>query len=187
MTAWNWTSRSPSHGKQAEPMTARARGGQAAASPSRLARSAPPLRGCGLDCLSPARRGLAMRSRLEVSGTAPLATDEPKRLSRMLWHRHRSFCPGGVCAILPACPGTALLCATAPHSANYRPIFISCPVPGRAVAGPSSTTLRRGGWSTTGSRACRSPTPRSPYSRHGSVIFSTNYLGHAYDVRRRLP
>jgi hypothetical protein len=42
-------------------MTAWARAGRTVASPSRLARSAPPLRGCGLDRLLPARRGLAKR------------------------------------------------------------------------------------------------------------------------------
>jgi hypothetical protein len=40
-------------------------------------------------------------------------------------------------AILVECPGAALLCATALHSANRRPIFISRPVPGRALAGLS--------------------------------------------------
>ena len=53
-------------------MTAWARAGRTAASPSRLARSAPPLRGFGLDLLSPARPGLAKRSRFEMSASAPL-------------------------------------------------------------------------------------------------------------------
>jgi len=50
-----------------------ARAGLTAASPSRLARSAPPLRGFGLDRLSPARRRLAKRSRFEVSTSAARA------------------------------------------------------------------------------------------------------------------
>ena len=37
-------------------------------------------------------------------------------------------------AILPKCLGTAHPCATAPHSANCHPIFMSCPAPGRALA-----------------------------------------------------
>ena len=41
--------------------------------------------------------------------------------------RDRPFRPTGVCAILPQCPGTAHPCATAPRSANCRPIYV---VPG---------------------------------------------------------
>jgi len=43
-------------------MTAWTQAGQTVASPSRLARAAPPLRGCGLDRLPPVRQGLSKQS-----------------------------------------------------------------------------------------------------------------------------
>jgi hypothetical protein len=69
-----------------------------------LARSAPPLRGYGLDRLSPDRQAARKRSRFKVSGTAPFATAEPKQSSRMLWRRHGSFRQNRVGATLMACP-----------------------------------------------------------------------------------
>ena len=57
------------------------------------------------------------------------------------------------------------------------PIFMSCPVPGRALAVRSNMMLRRGASSTTGPRACRSRMPRSTYSKHGSATCSTNCSG----------
>lgn len=160
-------------------MTAWRRGGRTTASPSRLARAAPPLRGCGLDRLPPARQVARKRSWFKVSGAAPFATH-----ARMLWRRDRPFRPDGVYAILAQCPGIAPVCTTAPHSANCPPIFMSCPVPGRDLAARSNTMLRPGASWTIGRRACRSRTPRSTYLRHGSAICSTNCSGHPDDVRR---
>ncbi len=161
-------------------------GGRTVARPSRLARSAPPLRGYGLDCPSPARLETDKRSGPKMSGTAPFATEAANRLSRMLWRKHGPFSLGGVCTILPQCPGIAPHCAIVPRSANCRPIFMSCPVHGRAWAGRSNTMSRRGVCSTIGPRACLSRTPKSTFSKRGSAIFSTSYSGHADDVRRHL-
>ncbi len=168
-------------------MTAWRPRGRTDASPSRLARSAPPLRGFGLDCPSPARLEADKRSGPKMSGTAPFAIEAANRLSRMLWRKHGPFSLGGVCAILLQCPGIAPHCAIVPRSANCRPILMLCPVRGRALAGRSNTTFRRGGCLTTGPRACRSRTPKSTSLKRGSAIFSTSYLGHADDVRRQLP
>jgi hypothetical protein len=168
-------------------MTACWPGSRTVARPSRLARSAPPLRGYGLDCLSPARLVADKRSSPKMSGIAPFATDQARRFPRMLWRKHGPFSLGGVCAILPQCRGTVLHCAIAPHSANCHPIFMSCPVPGRALAGRSNMTSRRGAWWMIGPRACRSHTPKSTFLKPGSAIFSTSYLGHADEVRRHLP
>ncbi len=160
-------------------MTAGRRAGRTVVSPSRLARTAPPLRGCGLDRLPPPRRVARKRSWFKVSGTAPFAT-----WARVPWRRDRPFRPDGLCAILPQCPGTAPLCATAPRSVNCRPISMSCPVPGRALAAPSNTTSRHGVWGTTGPRGCRSQMPRWTCSKRGSATCSTNCLGRGDDVRR---
>ena len=54
-------------------MIAWRRSGRAGASLSRLARDAPPLRGCGLDRLALDRQGLPKRSWLRVSEAAPHA------------------------------------------------------------------------------------------------------------------
>ncbi len=59
-------------------MTAWTRAGRTAASPSRLARSAPPQHGYGLD-LSPARKVARKRSRFETSVAAPFLTVLPGR------------------------------------------------------------------------------------------------------------
>jgi mRNA interferase MazF len=86
-------------------------------------------------------------------------------------------------AILPQCPGTAPLCATAPRSANCLPISMSCPAPGRALADRSNTTLRHGASWTTGPRACRSRISKSTSSKHGSATCSTSCSGRRDDVR----
>jgi hypothetical protein len=88
--------------------------------------------------------------------------------------------------ILAKCLGTAYPRATALHSANCRPIFMSCRVRGRALAARSNMTLRPGASSTIGPRAFRSRTPKSTFLKRGSVIFSTTYLGRADEVGRDL-
>ncbi len=148
-------------------------------SPSRLARAAPPLRGCGLDRLPPPRRVACKRSWSKVSGTAPFVT-----WARVPWRRDWPLRPAGHCAILPQCPGTAHPCVTAPRSANCRPIFMSCPARGRALAARSNTTLRLGASWTIGPRACRSRMPRWTCSRHGSATCLTNCSGHCDEIRR---
>jgi len=89
-------------------------------------------------------------------------------------------------AILVKCLGTAYPRATALHSANCRPIFMSCRDRGRALAARSNTTLRPGASSTTGPSVCQSRTPKSKFLKRGSVIFSTAYLGHVDEVGRYL-
>ena len=157
-------------------MTAMARAGRTAASPSRLARSAPPLRGCGLDRLPLARRRLAKRSRFEMSAGAPLMTDLPEGTSA-LTDRNRSFAcePSG--AILPECPDRApawVFCPT---------IFTSSQSPGLASAARPSTMLRRGQSRTIGPTLCRLPTLNSTCSRRGSANCSTTCSGRADDLR----
>jgi hypothetical protein len=168
-------------------MTAWTRRGRTAASPSRLARSAPPLRGCGLDRLSSARQGLSKRSWLKVSGVAPIAKASPLSVRSVPWGRHGPFRADRVCPILAECPGTALPCVTAPYSANFRTIFMSCPVPGRESGDQSNTTFKDGESWTIGPHACRSPKLSSTCSRHGSAICSMRYSGRADDLRRALP
>ena len=157
-------------------MTAWARTGRTAASPSRLVRSAPPLRGCGLDRLSPARRGLAKRSRSEVSASAPLVTGLPGR-RRALADRNRSFACGQSGAILRGCPDRV------PAWAFCLTIFTSTRRPGRASAARPSMMLRHGPSRTIGPTLCRSPTPSSTCSRHGSAISSTSCSGRTDDLR----
>jgi len=173
-------------------MTAWRPEGRTVARPSRLARSAPPLCGCGLDRLSPAQQVARKRSRLKVSGTAPFPTKAPKRFLSLsvqggLWRRHGSFRRGRVGAILKACPTLAHSVVPEPKLAPCPTTFISFPVRGRASADPSKLMSRRGVWWTIGPSAFRLRRPRSMYSRRGSAIFSTNYSGHAYEVRRHLP
>jgi len=168
-------------------MTAWRPGGRTVARPSRLARSAPPLRGYGFDCPSPARLEAEKKSSPKVSETAHSATEAGNQPSRMLWRTNGPFSLGGVCAILSQCPGTVLHCAIAPHSTNCRPTFMSCPVRGRALAGRSNMTSRRGAWWMIGPLMCRSPAPKSTFLKPGSEIISTSYLSHADDVRRHLP
>ena len=167
-------------------MTAWRPEGRTVARPSRLARSAPPLRGYGLDRLSPARQVARKRSRFKVSGTALFATAEPKQSSRMLWRRHGSFRQNRVGAILVACPTFAYRVVPEPKPAPCPTTSTSFPVRGRASADRSNMMSRRGAWWTIGPCAYLSRTPRSTYSRRGSAIFWMNYSGHAFEVRRHL-
>jgi hypothetical protein len=157
-------------------MTALARAGRTAASPSRLARSAPPLRGCGLDRLSPARRGLAKRSRFEMSASAPIVADLPGR-RRVLADRNRSFACERSGAILQGCPDYA------PAWAFCLTIFTSSPSLGLVSAGRRSTIPPLGPSRMIGPTLCRSPTPSSTCSRHGSAICSMKCSGRADDLR----
>ena len=158
-------------------MTAWARAGRTAASPSRLARSAPPLRGCGLDRLSPARRELAKRSRFEMSVSAPFITDLRRR-KRVLRDRDRPFVLVRRGAMLPGCPDHAPAWAFCPT------IFTSSRSPGRAWGARPSTMLKRGPSPTIGQTLCRSPMPSSTCLRHGSAICSMNCSGHADEMQR---
>ncbi len=112
------------------------------------------------------------------------ATQDTANGARVPWRRDRPFRTPGVCAILPQCPATAPLCTTALHSANCRPIFMSCPAPGRALAAPSNMMLRLGASWTTGPRACRSRTPSWTCSKRGSATCSTNCSGRPDEIRR---
>ena len=164
-------------------MTAWTRGGRTVATPSRLARSAPPLRGCGLDRLSPARQGLSKRSWLKMSGPAPLATS---RSSSPLgpWRRNRPFRLHAFRATLAQCPVLAHCAAAAPNAVCSPTTSSSSLALGRASAARRNMIYRNGPSPTTGPSVYRSPRPRPTCSRHGSAIFSTNCSGHADDVRR---
>jgi hypothetical protein len=157
-------------------MTAWARAGRTVANPSRLVRSAPPLRGFGLDRLSSARQRLAKRSRFEMSKTAPFTTDLPGR-KRVLRDRDRSFVRVRRDAMLSGCPDHA------PAWAFCLTIFTSSRRPGLGSVGRRSTTCRRGPSRTIGPTLCRSPTPSSTCSRHGSAISSMNCSGRTDDLR----
>jgi hypothetical protein len=159
-------------------MTAWARAGRTIASPSRLARSAPPLRGCGLDRLSPARRGLAKRLWLKVSASAPFVTDLPGR-KRVLRDRDRPFARLPRDAMLSGCPDRAPAWALCPT------IFTSDWSLGPTSAGRPTTALRPGPSRTIGPSMCQSPTPNSTCSRHGSAISSMNCSGRADDLTGR--
>jgi hypothetical protein len=188
MTGWNWTCRLLRRTRRAEPaVTAWRPEGRTIARPSRLARSVPPLRGYGLDRLSPDRQAARKRSRFKVSGAAPFATPEPKQSSRMLWRRQGSFRQNRVGATLMACPTFAYRVVPEPKPAPCPTTSTSFPVRGRASADRPNTMSRRGAWRTIGPRAYRSRTPRSTYSRRGSAIFSMNCSGRAFEVRRHLP
>ncbi len=153
-------------------MTAWAGAGRTAASPSRLARSAPPLRGCGLDRLSPARRGLAKRSSFEVSVTAPFLTVLPggRRASP---DRHRLFAWKSPGAMLSRC-------------LDHAPAWVSCPTiftfrwnRGLALAGHRSMISQPGPSRTIGPSAFRLRRPRWTCSRRGSATSSANCSGPA--------
>ena len=159
-------------------MTALARAGRTAASPSRLASSAPPLRGFGLDRQSPARRGLAKRSRSEMRESAPLVIGWPGKRSALA-DRNRSFACGQSGAILRGCPDHA------PAWAFCLTIFTSNRRSGRASVARPSMMLRHGPSRTIGPTLCRSPTPSSTCSRYGSAICSMNCSGRANDLRRQ--
>ena len=161
-------------------MTAWARGGRTAASPSRLARSAPPLRGCGLDRLSPARRGLAKRSRFEMSVTAPFLTVLPggRRASP---DRHGLFACKPPGAMLSGCPDDVSPSACCPTIYTFRSSH------GLALAGRRSTISRPGRLRTIGPSAFRLRRPRWTCSRHGSATSSTNCSGPADNLSGVLP
>ena len=89
-------------------------------------------------------------------------------------------------AILAKCLGTAYPHATALHSANCRPISMSCRVRGRALAARSNTMLSPGASSTIGPSLYQSRTLKSTFLKRGSAIFSMNYSGRADEVRRHL-
>jgi hypothetical protein len=161
-------------------MTAWARAGRTAASPSRLALARHRFAACGLDRLSPARQMARKRSRLKVSEVAPFMTDLPGG-RRVLPDRERPFAwePSG--AMLAGCPDSASASALCPM------IFTSFLARGRAPDGPSSMMSRLGPSPTIGPTVCRSPTPNSTYSRHGSATSSMNCSDRADDFRRHLP
>ncbi len=158
-------------------MTAWARAGRTAASPSRLARSAPPLRGFGLDRLSPVRRRLAKRSRFEMSAGAPLLTDLPEGTSA-LTDRNRSFACEPSDAILWGCLDHA------PASVFCPTIFTSSRSPGLASDARPSIMSSVDGHGRIGRTLCRSSTPSSTCSRHGSAICSMNCSGRADEMQR---
>jgi len=161
-------------------MTALARAGRTAASPSRLARSAPPLRGGGLDRLSPARRGLAKRSSSEMSASTPFITVSPRR-KRVLWDKDRSFARRPCRAMLAGCPVRASALVICPTT------FISRQSLGLALAGRRSMISRLGPSRTIGPSAFRSRKPRWTYSRRGSVTSSTRCSSPADDLSGALP
>src|SRR5579871_4169006 len=109
-------------------MTAWARAGRTAASPSRLALSRHRFAACGLDRLSPARQMAHKRSRFELSEIAPFITDLPGG-RRALPDRERPFVwePSG--AMLAGCPDSASASALCPM------IFTSFLARGRAPDG----------------------------------------------------
>jgi len=148
-------------------MTAWARAGRTAPSPSRLARSAPPLRGFGLDRLSPARRGLAKRSRFEMSVTAPFLTVLPGG-RKAPPDRHGLFALKSPGAMLSRCPDQASPSASCPTMSTSRPSL------GLASAGHQSTISRPGPSRTIGPSALRLRRPRWTCSRRGSANSSTN-------------
>jgi hypothetical protein len=161
-------------------MTAWARAGWTAASTSRLARrSAPPLRGCGVDRLSPAQQGLAKRLWLKVSASAPFVTDLPGR-KRVPRDRDRPFVRVPRDAMLSGCPDRAPAWALCPT------IFTSDWSLGPTSAGRPSMMLPRGPSPTIGPGASRSQRPKLTYSRHGSATSSMSCSGRADDLTRRL-
>ncbi len=153
-------------------MTALARAGRTAASPSRLARSASPLRGSGLDRLSPARRGLAKRSRFETSASALFTTVLPGG-RRVLWDKDRSFAPSPGRAMLAGCPIRVSAWESCPTTSASRRSL------GPASAGGQGMISRLGPSRTIGPSACRSRKLRWTYSRHGSATSSTRCSGLA--------
>ena len=103
--------------------------------------------------------------------------------ARWLWRRNRPFSlptasrdPGGMSRTARPRRGHA---SGHPARRSLHPVAS----PGRASAGRRSTTFRRGPSPTIGPSACRSRTPRSTCSRHGSAISSMNCSGRADDLR----
>jgi hypothetical protein len=157
-------------------MTALARAGRTAVSPSRLALSRHRVAACGLDRLSPARRRLAKRSRFKMSASAPFIMDLPEG-GIALPDRDRPFVwePSG--AMLPGCPDRASVWAFCPM------IFTSSLVRGRAPDGLSSMMSRLGLSPTIGPTLCGSQTPSSTYSTHGSATSLMNCSGRTDELR----
>ena len=153
-------------------MTAWRPEGRTVARPSRLARSAPPLRGYGLDRLSPARQVARKRSRFEMSVTAPFLTVLPGG-RRAPPDRHGLFAWKSPGAMLPRCPDHASPSASCPT------IFTSSSNPGLALAGRRSMISRPGPSRTIGPSAFRLRRPRWTCSRRGSATSSTNCSGPA--------
>jgi hypothetical protein len=139
-------------------MTVWARAGRLADSPYRLVRSAPPLRGCGLDWLSPRWRALAKRSRSEMSASAPFITDLPGG-RRVLWDRDRSFARGPWRDAAGTSPSPASALASCPTNST------SNWARGPASAGRRNMTYRPGQSRTIGPSACWSRKPRWTYSK----------------------
>ena len=150
--------------------------------PSRLARSAPPLRDCGLDRLSSARQGLSKRSWLKVSGVAPIAKASPLSVP---WRRNRSFRLRAFRATLAQCHVLAHRAATAPNAVCCPTIFTSSRAHGRALADRSNMMLRPGPSPTIGPSVCRLRTPNSTCSKRGSAICLMSCSGRANDLRRQ--
>ncbi len=157
-------------------MTAWARAGRTAASPSRLARSAPPLRGFGLDRLSPARQVARKRSRFEISVTAPFLTVLPGG-RRVLPDRHGLFAWKSLGAMLPRCRDHV------PPSASCPTIFTFRSSPGLALAGHRSMISQPGPSRTIGPSAFRLRRPRWMCSRPGSATSSTRCSGAIVEGR----
>jgi hypothetical protein len=97
----------------------------------------------------------------------------------MLRDRDRPFIPATHGVILSGCLDRAPAWACCPMTSTFRSSL------GLASVARRSTTRRRGRSRTIGRTQCRSPTPSSMCSRHGSAISSTNCSGRANDLRRR--
>lgn len=161
-------------------MTAWVRASRTAASPLRLARSAPPLRGYGLDRLTPARQVARKQSRFEMSVTAPFSTVLPGG-RRALPDRNGLFACKSLGAMLPRCLDHALPSASCPTISTSRPS------PGLASAGRRSMISRSGPSRTIGPSACPSHMPRWICSRRGSATSSMNCSGPADNLSGVLP
>ncbi len=161
-------------------MTAWARAGRTAASPSRLARSAPTLRGFGPDRLPPARQVARKRSWFKVSATAPFLTVLPGG-RRALPDRHGLFAWKSLGAMLPRCPSPVSPSASCPM------IFTSRSSRGLALAGRRSMIFRPGPSRTIGPNAFRLRRPRWTCSRRGLATSSMNCWGAVVEGRGPSP
>ena len=165
-------------------MTAWARADRTAASPSRLARSAPPLRGFGLDRLPAARRTPAKRSWSNMSAVAPLETESARGAP---WRTNRPFRSRQHRAILTQCRNPTLRAVLASNMASCRTISTSSPVHGRGLDGQSSAMSRVGPSRTTGPNMCQSQMASSTYSRRGSATSLTSCWDRCAERTRRSP
>jgi hypothetical protein len=159
-------------------MTTWARAGRTAASPSRLALSRHRFAACGLDPPGggPADGPQAIKVRIERNRSfhhrfAGRGRALPDRERPFVWE------PSG--AMLAGCPDSASASALCPM------IFTSFLARGRGSGDRSSTTLRHGQSPTNGPTPCRSLTPNSTCSRHGSATCSTSFSDRADDLTRR--